>query len=78
EYNAIILLHTWEYGKPPRIVSQFINENSALKNKMIVYATSGAGNNKIEGIDAMAGESILENASDVSDEVIEKIESILK
>ncbi|PKA84503.1 hypothetical protein ATE92_2695 [Ulvibacter sp. MAR_2010_11] len=77
-YSAIIILHTWEYGKPPRGVTQFITENEQLKHKMIVYATSGAGSNKIEGIDAMSGESIIEKASDVSDTIIEKIEYILK
>lgn len=76
-YHVIILLHTWEYGKPPSSVTQFLNDNEDIKNRMIVFTTSGAGNNKMEGIDAMAGESILENASDVSDAIIEKTEFIL-
>ena len=77
-YNAIVILHTWEYGKPPRSVKQFIYDNINDKNKMIVYATSGAGTNKIEGIDAIVGESIIENASDVSDKIIDKIEILLR
>ena len=77
-YNAIVILHTWEYGKPPLEVSQFISNNLNYKDSIIVFATSGEGNNKIEGIDAMAGESILENASDVSDVIIEKINKIIK
>lgn len=44
---------------------------------MIVYATSGAGTNNMEGIDAMAGESIIENAHDISDEIIEQIEALI-
>lgn len=77
KYDVILILHTWEYGKPPRVVTQFINDNERLNNRMIVYTTSGAGTNRIEGIDAMTGESILENASDVSDEIIEQIEILL-
>lgn len=77
KYNVIVILHTWEYGKPPASVLEFIENNSERKHKMIVYATSGAGNNKIEGIDAMAGESILENASDVSDAILSKMESMI-
>lgn len=76
-YNAIVILHTWEYGKPPQAVKQFVNENIRDKEKMIVFATSGAGDNKIEGIDAMAGESNIENAGDISDEIIERIEALL-
>ena len=76
-YKAVVILHTWEYGKPPQSVTQFIHENLTDKQKMIVFTSSGAGDNKIAGVDAMAGESIIENASDISDEIIEKIETLL-
>ena len=74
EYNAIVILHTWEYGRPPAQVSEFINVNLAAKEKFIVMATSGQGSNKIEGIDALSGESILENTGDYADDIIERIE----
>lgn len=77
-YKSIVILHTWEYGKPPQVVEQFINENTLYKDKIIVFTSSGAGTNKIEGVDALVGESIIENASDISDEIIGKIEIILR
>jgi len=78
EYDVIIVLHTWEYGDPPKVVSEFIETHISEMEKIIVLGTSGAGTNKIKGIDAMAGESIIENASDLSDEIIEKIEKLLQ
>lgn len=78
DYNAIVILHTWEYGKPPMAVSEFIEKNISEKNKIIVFASSGAGNNKIEGVDAIAGESILENTGDYTDRIIEKIEKLIR
>jgi hypothetical protein len=78
EYKAIVILHTWEYGNPPPAVIDFIAENLKSKSKLIVMATSGKGTNKIGGIDALSGESIIEDASDYSDEIIERINKILK
>lgn len=77
QYDAIIIIHTWEYGNPPQEVSNFIEAHKAAKDKLIVFSTSGQGINKIEGIDALSGESILENASDYSDAIIEKVEKII-
>ncbi len=76
EYRAVVILHTWEYGKPPSPVTDFITKNIEDKHNFIVLGTSGKGTNKIEGIDALAGESILENASDYSDEIITRLNKI--
>jgi len=73
DYDAIVILHTWEYGKAPEPVKRFITENMGIKEKMIVFASSGAGTNKIEGIDALAGESIIENTNEVSGLIISRI-----
>lgn len=78
EYDVIIILHTWEYGNPPNVVSQFIEKNISAKEKLLILATSGQGTHKIDGVDALAGASIIENASDISDDIIEKIEKLLK
>lgn len=78
DYGAVVILHTWEYGNPPSSVTDFITKNSEYKRKFIVLATSGQGTNKIEGIDALSGESIIEDASDYSDAIIGRITKILK
>lgn len=77
EYDVVIILHTWEYGKPPKEVTTFIDEHIAGQNKFIVLATSGEGSNKIEGIDAIAGESIVENVGEYSDKISVRIDEII-
>lgn len=78
EYKAVVIIHTWEYGSPPASVTNFIFKNLDEKQKLIVLTTSGKGTNKIEGIDALSGESIVENASDYSDEIIARLLKILE
>lgn len=53
-------------------------KNQEYKQKFVVLETSGKGTNKIDGIDALSGESIIVNASDYSDEIIERIAKIIK
>ncbi|HLW31595.1 MAG TPA: hypothetical protein VKX40_04985 [Aequorivita sp.] len=78
DYDAVVILHTWEYGNPPSSVKDFIMKNQEYKQKFVVLATSGQGTNRIEGIDALSGESIIVNASDYSDEIIGRIAKIIK
>lgn len=78
EYDAILVIHTWEYGKPPEPVQLFIDENSDSKNKIVVMTTSGEGSEKIENTDAISGESILEDAPDFVDNIIARLNPILE
>lgn len=61
DYNALLLLHTWEYRKPPKTVEAFITDNQNHIDKIVVVATSGEGSNSIEGVDGLAGESIIKD-----------------
>lgn len=60
-FNAILIIHTWEYWKPPKAVSTFTEKAKEYHDKMFFLATSGDGNYKIDGVDALSGESILGN-----------------
>ena len=77
EFDAIIVLHTWEYGKPPIKVKRFIKQNEAVKNKIVVLTTSGEGSFKMDGVDALTGESNLKDAEEYSDKIIRKVEALL-
>ena len=78
-YNAILIIHTWENWKPPEAVEKFINKLSEEeKNKLIVMTTSGQGTYKMEGIDAITGESDLNTIELISDQIIEKLNLLLK
>ena len=76
-FNAILIVHTWEYWKPPKAVSAFTERAKEYHEKMVYLATSGDGNYKIDGVDALSGESILGNAPFFVDEVNHKLGTIL-
>lgn len=76
-YNAIVVLHTWEYSKPPQTVKNFIERTKECNEKMVFAATSGSGNYVIKGVDALSGESILINAEEFSEKIILKVNTIL-
>lgn len=60
DWNALVIIHTWENWKPPKVVKNFIEENSKELHKCIVFTTSGEGSYKIDEVDAITGESTLE------------------
>jgi hypothetical protein len=77
DYNAIIVIHTWENGKPPLVVAEFIERNMVYKEKIVMLSTSGNGSFKMTDVDAISGESILKNAETLSEKVIHKVDAIL-
>ena len=76
EYTAILILHTWEMGKPPQEVLSFLNTCTTCDH-IVVMSTSGDGVSKIQGIDALSGESILEKAPERIEEIILKLEPLI-
>ncbi|MEO9870604.1 hypothetical protein [Ekhidna sp.] len=56
DWDAIILIHTWEYGKPPEAVESFMDGKQDL-SKIFSVITSGSGEEKMEGVDAITGAS---------------------
>ncbi|MBR9758384.1 MAG: hypothetical protein GYB39_09875 [Algicola sp.] len=77
DFEAILVVYAWEYQKPPTAVKTFLNRSAAFKNKMVILTTSGDGSSKMEGIDALTGESRLENSTTVSRLIIEKLAPLL-
>jgi len=77
EYSAIVLLHTWENFQPPKDVELFINRTKDIKGNIIVLTTSENGNFKMGGVDAITGESILENTSTYINQITKRLEPIL-
>jgi hypothetical protein len=78
DYNAIVIIHTWENWQPPADVELFINRTKNIQDKIIVLTTSGEGSFKMEGVDAITGESKLENTSPFINQITKRLESILK
>lgn len=77
DYNAILLIHTWENWKPPAPVKAFIDRTSMFSDKIVVLTTSGEGSYKMDDIDAITGESKLENVIPYTNRIIERIDRLL-
>lgn len=76
-YNAIVVMHTWEYSKPPQSVKSFIDRTKKFNEKIVVLTTSGEGSYTIKDVNAISGESILKNAEEFSEKIILKVNTIL-
>ncbi|QXP58354.1 hypothetical protein [Olleya sp. HaHaR_3_96] len=76
-YNAVIIIHTWENLKPPMTVVDFFNKIGKEQNNVIVLTTSGQGYYKMQEVDAITGESRLDNVNVYTRQIIEKVNSLL-
>jgi hypothetical protein len=72
-YNALVLIHTWENYKPPTDVKNFIERTTAYKDRIIVFTSSGQGNFKMDEVDALTGESKLENVDYFTNKIIKRV-----
>lgn len=77
-YNAIVVMHTWENWKPPVDVQTFIDNTKDFQDRIIVLTTSGKGAFKMENVDAITCESKLENSESYSSKIIKKLTPLLK
>jgi len=76
-WNAIVIIHTWEMSKPPEQVQSFLGENEKSK-KLIICTTSGDGNETIDGIDGITGESDPTNLSERTREILKRIDKLIQ
>lgn len=76
-FDALLIMYRWEAGNPPEVVQNFLNKNLDIKNKIVVLTTSWNGLEKIEGLDAITGASIVSDAPMFSDRIIKKVDSVL-
>lgn len=77
DFIAIVLLHNWELQKPPEAIEQFLKESKNNK-KIVVLATSGGSDTSREGVDVISGESIMGEAPERVDQLMSKLELLLK
>lgn len=78
DYNAILILHRWEADKPSKDVQSFIDNNPNLDSKLVMLTTSWNGLEKIEGVDAITGASIVEDAPGFTDKIIQRLDRLLE
>jgi hypothetical protein len=76
DWNAIVVIHTWEMGKPQADAQAFV-ARIASSHKAVVLSTSGRGDFRMEGIDAISSASkIADVPADVA-QITVKVDAIL-
>ncbi|MDE3740288.1 hypothetical protein [Maribacter polysaccharolyticus] len=77
DYDAILILHTWEYNQAPEAVTTFLENAGSFKNKTVILTTSGEGSETMEGVDALTGESRLEDAPKSIERILARLDPLL-
>jgi hypothetical protein len=56
-WSALLILHTWQFGRPPSTVRDFVARQSSVRN-LVVMSTSGSGRERLAGVDAVSAASV--------------------
>jgi hypothetical protein len=59
-----VLVHSWEFGKPPRVVRDFV-ARLAAPDKVIDVTTSGSGREKLPGVDVISSASVMDKVPEL-------------
>ena len=76
DWNAIVIIHTWEYNEPPPVVSAFLNKNKST-DKLVAFATSGSGEQSVAYVDGISGESIIDDVTKYSSQILKKLKPLI-
>lgn len=75
-WDAILIMHTWEKWEPQEDAKEFLDAHYD-PDRMVVVATSGSGEQMIEGVDGISAASILDKTDETIDALYVKIRLIL-
>jgi hypothetical protein len=76
DWDAIVILHTWENLKAEANAKLFIEQQANL-NKLIVLTTSGDGHLKMKGVDAITSASLLDDVAKHVNKINMRINELL-
>ncbi|HVY65042.1 MAG TPA: hypothetical protein VHH11_09500 [Gammaproteobacteria bacterium] len=76
DWDAIVVLHTIEYGDAPPVAQAFV-DRLADTGKIVVLSTSGRGDFRMKGIDAISSASRMTDVPARVDEIVERIDGVL-
>jgi len=76
QWSVIVVIHTWENGRPPSEVRHFVDGPVDVR-KLIVLTTSSSGDKTIGEVDGISAASQLNDLSDYSDRVVGRIRKVL-
>jgi hypothetical protein len=76
QWTAIVVLHTWQFGRPPPVVPAFV-DHTRDRRKLIVLTTSGSGHARLSGVDAISSASVDRDVPTGVMEIIPKLDGLL-
>jgi hypothetical protein len=76
DWDAMVVIHTWEFRKPPTEVRVFV-DHLQDRNKLVALATSGAGTFRMEGIDAISSASTMVDAPIKVNDLANRVDAVL-
>jgi hypothetical protein len=77
DWDAVVVLHTIEYGRVPAGVQAFVDRAEDL-GKVVVPSTSGGADAKIEGVDAISSASRVSAAPARVSELVARIDNFTR
>jgi hypothetical protein len=75
-WDVILVIHTWEMRKPPTPVQDFV-DRVQNKDRLVVLTTSGDGNFRLQGVDAISAASRDEDVAAKVRALVDRIDAIL-
>lgn len=76
DWDAIVLLHSWERWQPPPVVQQFV-ERLKDRRKLVVLTTSGSGESRMACVDAVTSASEVSRAPRDAEELLQRLDQVL-
>lgn len=76
DWTAMLIIHTWEYSRPPKVISDFVNNHDKLGHA-VFFGTSGDGRFKMEGYNAISGASRKSRLGEFYDQILKKLKPLL-
>ena len=76
KWSAIVVIHTWENWKPQADAKAFLERAKDL-NKVIVVTTSGRGDFKMDGVNAITSASVMANAPAIAEKIESRLDPLL-
>jgi len=77
KWNAVVVIHTWENWKPQADAKAYLEHVKNL-SKVIVLTTSGDGDYKIEGVNAITSASVMTDIPTRTQDINKRLDSILE
>ena len=76
DWDAMVILHTWEIGVPPQSVTDFVAKVED-KSKLIAVSTSGTGEEYLADIDGISSASLMYEVPNQVQIIVDRINGLI-